>query len=156
MSTTFEETQIGDKVWSASHGNGVVYSLLTPPEYNGPYPIEVLFDTNPDISVSYTVLGQEVIDQNRVLFWQETKAPEHLPRTRLINGIEVPNVHFRLELYRYYYYPSLDLIIRDRTFLIEGDKTNESSAVDGLCYPYMPENKEAAMSYTKTLLRTKE
>jgi hypothetical protein len=156
MPTTFEEAKIGDKVWSVSYGCGVVCSLLAPPEYNGPYPIEVLFDANPDISVRYTVLGQESIDQNRVLFWQEIKEPEYIPRTRLINDIEVPNVHFRLELYRYYYYPSLDLIIRDRTFLIEDDKTNENNAIDGICYPYIPENKKVAISYTKSLFRIKE
>jgi hypothetical protein len=152
MSTTFEEAQAGDRVWAVSYGHGVVDYISIDPNY--PLVIKFINIQNPR---SYTLQGQEFQGEAQTLFWKEIKfeAPEQPPRMRLINGIEVPDISFRPEVGKNYYYPSLDAILCNKTFFLNGIETDEFRAANGLCYPYTPEGREAAILHTKALLGVK-
>jgi hypothetical protein len=165
MSTTFEEAQVGDAVWSVRFGHGTIDSIYNDP--NRPLVIRFSKYAHPR---SYTVQGQEFPNELQTLFWQEIKfeAPTKPLSMKHLYSVEPDNQNrilfwqetiyespeqssrtFRPEVHRYYYYPSLDLIVHDRTFLAEDDKTDDT------CYPCTPEGRKAAVLRIKTLLGVK-
>jgi hypothetical protein len=152
MSTTFEEAQVGDAVWSVRFGHGTIDSIYNDP--NRPLVIRFSEYAHPR---SYTVQGQEFPNELQTLFWQEIKfeVPEKPPHMKLINGIEVPNVSFNPDVKEYYYYPVLEPNLYGSTFFLKGTETDEFRATNNLCYPYTPEGKEAAILHTKALLGVK-
>jgi hypothetical protein len=152
MSTTLEKAQAGDEVWSIRFGHGVVVSTHGDPIY----PLVVKFIRYPNLQ-NYTLEGQEFNDEPQTLFWQEIKfkAPEKPLRIKLTNGIEVPDISFRPDADENYYYPTLEATLYDSTYFAKGNSTDEFRAVNGLCYPYTPEGKAAAMLHTKALLGVK-
>jgi hypothetical protein len=123
---------------------------------NSTYPLVIAF-TGYLNTRSYTLQGHEFKEELQTLFWKEIKfeAPEQPPRMRLINGIEVPDVSFYPEVSEHYFYPSLRPILCSSTFCLEDNETDKFRAVNGLCYPYTPEGKEAAILHSKALLGIK-
>jgi hypothetical protein len=152
MSTTFEKAQVGDKVWSVRYGHGIVAALYSDPDY----PLVIKF-TKFLNSKSYTLQGNEFHHELQTLFWQEIKfeVPKQPPRIKLINGIEVPDISFRPSINRNYFYPSLEMDLYNSAFFVRGNKSDEFRVDNGLCYPYTPEGKEAAILHTKALLGVK-
>jgi hypothetical protein len=152
MSTTFEEAQVGDKVWSVRYGHGVVASIYSDPDY----PLVVKFERYVN-SKSYTFYGNEYHHELQTLFWKEIKfeVPEQPSRMKLINGIEVPDISFRPDTNKDYFYPSLEIDLCNSAFFVKGDKSDEFRADNGLCYPFTPKGKEAAILHAKALLGIK-
>jgi hypothetical protein len=152
MSTTFEKAQEGDKVWSIRFGHGTVVFTYD----DTIYPLVIKFIGYPNLQ-SYTLEGQEFNDEPQTLFWQEVKfeAPEKPLRIKLTNGTEIPDISFHPTINENYYYPSLEATLYDSTYFAKGNSTDEFRAVNGLCYPYTPEGKAAAMLHTKALLGIK-
>jgi hypothetical protein len=152
MSTTFENAQVGDKVWSIRFGYGTVVSTCD----DSIYPLVIEFIKYPNLQ-SYTLEGQEFNDELQTLFWKEIKfeAPKQPPRMKLINGIEVPDISFQPEYAEYYYYPSLEPDLCNSLPFQNHNKTTVFHAVNNFCYPFTPEGKEAAILHTKALLGVK-
>jgi hypothetical protein len=172
MSTTFEDAQVGDRVWSVSLGHGVVVDSI---DIDPNYPLVIKF-TNFINTISYTLQGQEFLNESQTLFWQEIKfeAPSKPPIIKHVYNVEPdnqnrvlfwqeiiseapeqssPNTYFRSEIHRYYYYPSLDLVVCDKT-LLEDSKPDDLN-VTNTCYPCTPEGRKAALLHIKTLLGIK-
>jgi hypothetical protein len=152
MSTTFENAQVGDKVWSVRYGHGAIVALHIDPNY----PVVVKFERQINLK-TYTIQGKETERELQTLFWQEIKfeAPKQPPRMKLINGIEVPDISFQPEYAEYYYYPSLEPDLYNSLPFQNHNKITVFHAVNNLCYPYTPKGKEAAILHTKALLGVK-
>jgi hypothetical protein len=171
MSTTFEEAQVGDKIWSALYGHGVIDSI----NIDSNYPLAIKFTKHLNLK-SYTLQGRELRSAPQTLFWQEVKfeAPSKPQAIKHVYSVEPdnqnrvlfwqeiiseapeqssPNIYFRPEIHRYYYYPSLDLVVCDKT-LLEDSKPDDLN-VANTCYPCTPEGRKAALSHAKALLGVK-
>lgn len=89
MTTTFEQAQVGDKVWCAIYGWGVIAGVSD----GFAYPINVQFK---DRNTDYTADGVFYDGENQTLFWGEIKitAPPMPERVRYknVNGFKVPDV----------------------------------------------------------------
>jgi hypothetical protein len=70
MMETFENAQIGDKVWDFKYGWGEIISI----NKNGAYPIRVKFDNN---EFNYTLDGKwDKTDITPTLFWNKFEIPK--------------------------------------------------------------------------------
>jgi hypothetical protein len=67
--TTFENAQVGDRVWSYAYGWGTVTNHC-PDSYTGRYPIVVKFDTG-SATGTYTKQGKFTTTEPQTLFWDE-------------------------------------------------------------------------------------
>jgi hypothetical protein len=148
--TTFENAKPGDRVWDIRKGWGTI-DKLNP---HSVYSIIVNFDLDKQGEFTYTVKGKSFMsDINQSLFWNELKieAPEKPPRTKLVNGVEVPDIDFQPEPNRAYFYPNPSVPkFYDDTFY---DTAKDKHRVCyGLCYPPTKEGKEAAILHAKAML----
>jgi hypothetical protein len=147
--TTFENAEVGDRVWDILKGWGTVTNTSAKSDYS----IEVMFSYNG--VVTYTIEGKSFIsDINPSLFWDEVKikAPEQPPRTKLINGIEVPDISFYPNLNEEYYYPSPSCEDFYENTSYEDYEADRHRANYGLCYPYTDEGRKAASLHAKAML----
>jgi hypothetical protein len=152
--TTFENAKPGDRVWDIRKGWGTI-DKLNP---HSTYSIIVNFDLDEHGEFTYTVKGKSFMsDINQLLFWNEVKieAPEKPPRTKLINGVEVPDIDFQPEPNRAYFCPnpSVPKFYEDTFYDTAKDKHR---VCYGLCYPPTKEGKEAAILHAKAMLGIKE
>jgi len=161
MTTTFENAKVGDKVWDFSYGWGEVVTTNFP---NPSFPLLVRFTTKSpcggDLEKVYTTNGHSTKYQNRTLFWDEIKfeAPEQPPRTKIINGIEVPDISFKPSEHDAYYYPdpAFPTLVFSFPYRFTASENNEFRIKNNLCYPYTEEGKQAAMLHAKAMLGIKE
>lgn len=76
-----------------------------------------------------------------------------IPKTKLIHGVEVPDISFVPEMDNWYYHPVPDLprLFAEDMHTIHSD--NYTYRVNaGLCYPYTEEGKQAAILHAKAML----
>jgi hypothetical protein len=152
--TTFEDAKVGDKVYSPAFGWGEISYIYTSKKY----PLSIKFYDDPDEDYEFTFEGYYFKDVPRQsLFWDEVhiKAPikpVKLATTKIVNGIEIPNMSFKpvsgehcyipfpthsdLYLRIYYCYPGLD----------------EHVVTNNLCYPDTEDGKQAAIMHSKAML----
>jgi hypothetical protein len=153
--TTFENAKPGDRVWDIRKGWGTI-DKLNP---HSTYSIIVNFDLDKQGEFTYTVKGKSFMsDVNQSLFWDELKieAPEQPPRTKLINGVEVPDISFYPDLNEKYYYPSPSCEDFYENTSYEDYEADRHRANYGLCYPYTKEGKKVAILHAKAMLGIKE
>lgn len=87
MTTTFENAQVGDRVWDVRLGWGVITGIVQ----HGRYPLLVQFGNTDNRVGTFTTEGRfNVEDVGRTLFWDvvEIVAPEQ-PMIK-VNGFDVP------------------------------------------------------------------
>lgn len=147
--TTFKNAKPGDRVWDILKGWGTITSISAKSDYS----IEVMFSYNN--VVAYTVEGKSFIsDINSSLFWAEVKieAPEEPTRTKLTNGVEVPDISFYPNSNEEYYYPNPSCEDFYENTSYEDYETDRHRANYGLCHPYTYESKEAAILHAKAML----
>jgi hypothetical protein len=148
--TTFENAKPGDRVWDIRKGWGIIKELNP----HSTYPITVNFDLSKNGEFTYNVNGKSFMsDVNQSLFWNELKieAPEKPPRTKLIHGVEIPDISFQPEPNRAYFYPNPSVPrFYDDTFY---DTAKDKHRVCyGLCYPPTEKGREAAILHAKAML----
>jgi hypothetical protein len=150
--TTFENAQAGDIVYSIVYGWGIVVGIRRPPHSFSDFPIVVKFSD--DNTHSYTIQGVETHIQNRTLFWQEIKfeAPAQPVRIKLINGVEIPDISFKPSSCIDCYTPLLSYSELYRHVYYLPNETNKHLSTNGLCYPFTEEGKQAAILHTKAML----
>lgn len=148
--TTFENAKLGDKVWSPVSGWGIIKEFY--PDLS--YSLTVEF---PDGIQIYTVNGviNEMVLNRQSLFWDEVEiiAPTQPLRTKLINGVEVPDIGFTPKEWEKYAYPRPDINDLFSTAIYSSNYEVDSVRVKrGLCYPFTEEGKQAAILHAKALL----
>jgi hypothetical protein len=159
--TTFENAKQGDKVWDFAYKEGTIKSIGT--KYCGKKYINVVFETRKSIlPLTYWTDGVLVevseIYPIRTLFWGEIKyeIPQQPPRTKTINGVEIPDISFKPKDGEDYY--AIDLT--DKSFYVEfmwrDDEMDFTLCERGLCYPYTKQGKQAAILHAKAMLGIKE
>jgi hypothetical protein len=149
--TTFENAKPGDRVWDIRKGWGIIKELNP----HSTYPITVNFDLDKNGGATYTVKGKSFMsDVNQSLFWNKIKikAPEQPPRTKLINGVEVPDISFYPNINEEYYYPSPSCEDFYENTSYEDYEADRHRANYGLCYPYTDEGRKAASLHAKAML----
>jgi hypothetical protein len=149
--TTFENAKPGDRVWDIRKGWGTI-DKLNP---HSTYSIIVNFDLDKQGEFTYTVKGKSFMsDINQLLFWNEVKieAPEQPPRTKLINGVELPDISFYPNLNEEYYYPSPSCEDFCGNTSYEDYQADRHRANYGLCYPFTDEGRKAAILHAKAML----
>jgi hypothetical protein len=149
--TTFEDAKVGDKVYSPTFGWGEIVCT------NGfeHYPLEVRFQ-NVDIDTHYFTLEGYYYEDTPIqsLFWTEMKVvPLIKPTaTKLVNGVEIPDISFIPDLNEHYYTPyPLHPTLYDRTFYC-GVESDKFIIRNGMCYPDTEEGKAAAILHAKAML----
>jgi hypothetical protein len=153
MTTTFENAKAGDKVWSMTKGWGTIAQI----EKGFSNPIKVDFDNE---SFSFFNINGTYFDTdlNQTLFWDEIKfeAPPQPPQTKLVHGVEIPDISFNPKNGEDYY--AIDLT--DKRFYIEfqwrDDEMDFTLCERDLCYPHTEEGKQAAILHAKAMLGIKE
>ena len=152
MTTTFENAKVGDRVYDYAQD-----AWTTILEINKGFLVTEIRSRKhayylDGSSVHLARLGEQV------LFWDKPKvtAPLQPPRTKLINGIEVPNNSFRPSHGEDYY--AIDLA--DKRFYVEfkwrDDEMDFVLYERDLCYPFTEEGKQAAILHAKAMLGVKE
>jgi hypothetical protein len=154
MKTTFKTAKPGDRVWDIRKGWGTIFCNHIDDEY----PIEVNFDS--ESNDTFTLEGKAFrLDLNPTLFWDELKfvVPEQPPRTKLINGVEVPDTSFQPKADEDYYFPSPDIpsMCYDTRYR-PSNSTDRYRAKNGMCYPYTEKGRQAAILHAKAMLGIKE
>jgi hypothetical protein len=154
--TTFENAKPGDRVWDICRGWGTV----TANRFSGnlkSYSLDVELDEG--TSNAFTIEGKGgANDINPILFWNEVKieAPEQPPRTKLIHGVEIPDISFQPKDNEEYYYPSPSCEDFYENTSYEDYEADRHRANYGLCYPYTDEGKKVASLHAKAMLGIKE
>jgi hypothetical protein len=151
--TTFENAEVGDRVWDIRKGWGTIFCN----HIDGPYPIEVNFDA--EANETFTFEGKSYqLDLNSTLFWDELKfvAPEQPSRTKLVNGVEVPDISFQPKDNEEYYYPSPSCEDFCGNTSYEDYEADRHRANYGLCYPFTEKGRKAAILHAKAMLGIKE
>jgi hypothetical protein len=152
MKTTFKTAKPGDRVWDIRKGWGTIFCNHIS-DASDDYPIEVNFDN--ESNDTYTLEGKSFRpDLNPTLFWDETKfvVPEQPPRTKLINGVEVPDISFYPNINEEYYYPSPSCEDFYENTSYEDYEADRHRANYGLCYPYTDEGRKTAILHAKAML----
>jgi hypothetical protein len=149
--TTFESARVGDKVYSTTLGWGVIEYIK--PRDN--YPIHVSF---PSINGEVVIFTYEGYFYDHVpiqsLFWGEVVFEVPVKRkTKLINGIEIPDITFKPTLNEYYYtpmpnYPELYHLMMD----FHSNRLTNHLSENNLCYPFTEEGRQAAILHAKAML----
>lgn len=149
MTTTFEEAQVGDKVWCAMFGWGVV--IGTP---GGMYPIEVRFETGVHV---YTLGGKYRTFASQTLFWDEIEitAPPMPERVRYknVNGFKVPTLEYDPDVKADYYYPAPQC---EESYLSTKFSYHDENDLfrykQKMCYPFTEAGRQAAIAHAKAWL----
>jgi hypothetical protein len=153
MSTTFENSKVGDRVFSHTFGWGVIHQV----DKNSNCPIRVSFDTAGD---SFTVEGFYRKGKHiQCLFWNECviEAPTKPLTMKLVHGVEVPNISFHPTYETDYYYPdTTEADMFDTTTYYDSYSSDTFRSANNLCYPYTEEGKQAAILHAKAMLGIKE
>jgi hypothetical protein len=150
MKNTFENAQTSDRVWSMHHGWGVVTHVSDPK-------ILVRFDHLKWNGI-FTICGKYCTkDLNPTLFWNEVKIdiPQKPVKTKLIHGVEVPDITFKPTLDEQFYYPSIECMSFHKLREYSDYGWCKFLSENNLCYPYSDIGKAAAMLHTKAMLGIK-
>jgi hypothetical protein len=151
MKNTFENAQVGDRVWSIRHGWGIIDFITDNKIY-------VVFDYLNKTRI-FTFNGKSVDDDlNPTLFWDEVEIniPQKPIKMKLIHGVEVPDITFKPTSGEYFYYPSVDCLSLHRFMVYTDDDWCKFLSDNNLCYPCNKIGKEAATIHTKAMLGIKE
>jgi hypothetical protein len=149
--TTFEDAEVGDKIYSVAFGWGEVIRT----DGFEHYPLGVRFQ-NVVIDTHYFTLDGCYYKDNPIqsLFWDKVdiKAPKKPIRTKVVNGIEIPDISFKPEHGEQYYIPfptSTCAYLSSTFYSCEEDYYRRDN---NLCYPYTEEGKAAAILHAKAML----
>jgi hypothetical protein len=150
-STTFEDAKVGDKVYSVTFGWGEIEQINPSDNYS----IHVSFDSiNGEIEI-FTCEGYFYDNVHiQSLFWDEIIFEVPVKRkTKVINGIEIPDITFKPTLNEYYYtpmpnYPELHHLMMDFC----SNRLTDHLSANNLCYPYTEEGRAAAILHAKAML----
>jgi hypothetical protein len=149
--TTFETAKVGDKVYSTVLGWGEIKRIKP----RDTYPIHVSFtSTNGEVEI-FTYKGyfyEHVPIQS--LFWNEIVFEVPVKRkTKVVNGIEVPDISFEPNPGEYCYSPVPIHPDLYRHLYYCFNEANEHLKNNGLCYPCTEEGKSAAILHAKAMLK---
>jgi hypothetical protein len=150
MTTTFETAKIGDKVYSTTFGWGEIERIGT----GNNHPINVRFAHDNSVS-SFTVEGYYRADLPRQsLFWGEVsiEAPPKPVPTRMINGIEIPDISFTPCEGELCCVPSPIIPQMYIRVYFNTAAADEHRILHGLCYPDTEQGKQAAIMHAKAML----
>jgi hypothetical protein len=150
-STTFENAQVGDKVYSHTFGWGEIEYI----EWETFFPIEVHFYDS-GVSESFTFEGY-CYDGLPVqsLFWDEVviKAPTKPVGVKMINGVKVPDISIKPNVGESCYLPNPTSASLYSHHVYNDDIiANNHFSDNGLCYPYTEEGRRAAILHAKAML----
>jgi hypothetical protein len=152
MTTTFESANVGDKVYSPAFGWGEIRYIYTSKKY----PLSIKFYDDPDEEYEFTFEGYYFKDVPRQsLFWdavtiEAPTKPVKLTATKIVNGVEVPDISFKPVSGEHCYLP----VPTHPVFHIHycADKADDHLNAFGLCYPLTEEGKQAAILHAKAML----
>lgn len=145
----FSKAKIGQRVYSVLSGYGVITKLDFD---NEPYVIFVDFDEYGD---NFTVNGFSLVSHKHpTLYWDKPEiiAPPEPIQTKLINGVEVPDISFQPDLNESYHFPAPCYEYLYGHTEYEDYETDRHCANYNLCYPMTNEGKEAAILHAKAML----
>lgn len=148
MTTTFETSKVGDKVWCIHSGWGEIRGT----QWTDRYPISVYF-TNGEFK-TYTVDGHYAVDDiTQSLFWDKVviEAPVK-PKTHTVQGVEVPD--FRIEPKRgeRYWYPAPASLLLCAQQVFRGNEFDFHRKENKLCYEDSVSGERAAKLHAKAWL----
>ena len=151
MTTTFENAQVGDRVWDFNYGFGIISKI----DKNSTYSILVNFDKQ-DVCV-FNKDGKIFSEVSRTLFWDEIKfkVPTQPQRMKLINGIEVPDISFTPKERDRYYVPAPTLPDFYNECRFHNFSEDYYRAEKGMCYPFTRDGQQAAIQHAKAMLGLK-
>jgi hypothetical protein len=150
--TTFEDAQVGDKVYSVAFGWGEVICT----DGFEHYPLGVQFKNNVIDTHYFTLDGCYYTDNPiQSLFWDEVhiKAPVKpvkLPATKIVNGIEIPDISFKPIPGDHCYLPAPNHPILHVHYYV--CSVDEHLTIHGLYYPFTEKGKQAAILRAKAML----
>jgi hypothetical protein len=152
MTTTFESAKVGDKVYSHTFGWGEIDRV----EADKTYAIYVRFINLVDQTIFFTVEGYCMHTiQTQSLFWDECQinAPVKPAGVKVINGIEIPDISFKPDIDDHCYIPFPTVSSLYTHHIVNfSNVANEHLSVNGLCYPYTEEGRDAAILHAKAML----
>lgn len=145
MTTTFETSKVGDKVWSLWSGWGEIRETSR----SKGYPIYVRFQNG--IYESFTLGGfisEDDITQS--LFWDEVviDAPVK-PKTHIVNGVEVPDLRIEPKMGERYWYPTPASVLLCAQQVFRGNEFDFHRKENKLCYEDSLTGKQAAILHAK-------
>ena len=153
MTTTFENAKVGDHVYD--YAQAAWTTIIE---------IDKVFITTKIRSrkhVYYLDGSSMILSQlgEQVLFWDKPKvtAPPQPPRTKLVHGVEVPDISFRPEPDEKYYFPDVTQpVLFGSAISVFHHARSSYMANSGLCYPHTEEGKQAAILHAKAMLGIKD
>jgi hypothetical protein len=147
----FENARTGDRVWSIRHGWGTIACLDN-------HDIHVEFDYFRKKRI-FSICGKyDIEDLYPTLFWDEVKIdiPQKPIKTKMIHGVEVPDITFKPTSDEHFYYPSADCMSLHK-FMVYNDGTWCKFLSDNnLCYPCDKIGRASAILHAKAMLGIKE
>jgi hypothetical protein len=156
MTTTFENAKVGDKVYSPTSGWGEI-TYISKSEIFHDYPICVRFQNKPGEGYEFTFEGYYYKDVPlQSLFWDEVtiNAPSKPIRTKVINGIEIPDITITPVNGDHCYIPfptHPDLCLR--IYFLYSSELDDHIINNDLCYPDTEAGKSAAILHSKAMLK---
>jgi hypothetical protein len=151
MKNTFENAQVGDRVWSIRYGWGTINIIKD-------HKIYVVFDhlNRPRIFTSQGKLYDD--DLNPTLFWDEVKfdIPQKPIKMKLIHGVEVPDITFKPTLGERFYHPSVDCMSLYNIMTYNGNKWCQFLSENNMCYPCDDAGSTTAALHAKAMLGVRE
>jgi hypothetical protein len=152
MKTTFQNARIGDKVFSHTFGWGKIEFVDTSLKYA----ICVRFINEPSCSIPFTIEGYYYEDMPiQSLFWDEIdiKAPVKPVTTKVINGVEIPDISFKPnEAEACYVASPTRPSLYDQIVYFYPSELNNHLRDSNLCYPYTDEGRQVAILHAKAML----
>jgi hypothetical protein len=154
MTTTFETAKVGDRVYSPAFGWGEIRYIYTSKKY----PLSIKFYDDPDEEYEFTFEGYYFKDvQRQSLFWDEVVIkvpikPVIIPATKIVNGVEIPNISYRPKTHHHCNIPSpANPAFYENVRCYNNENIAYMSAL-GLCYPNTEKGKAAAILHAKAML----
>ena len=142
----FVDIKIGDKVWDICEGWGVVSELLESHDY----PICVEFEY---VDSTYTWDGYyDLKHVNPSLFWDEVEftIPSKPITTRVVCGVEIPDLSYSPEIGDYVYTPNP--CSAELSHKLSYLQIPVGWAKLGLCYPHSFEGRQVAIAHSKAMI----
>jgi hypothetical protein len=151
MTTTFENAKVGDKVFSPTFGWGEIDHI----NMFSKHPINVRF-FHDNASSGYTFEGYFYIDLPiQSLFWDrvDIEASVKPVGVKMVNGVEIPDISFKPKQGEQYYVPSPTYPDLYHSSFFYSCEVDYYRSINGLCYPFTNEGKQAAILHTKAMLK---
>ena len=141
--------KVGQRVYCLLNGYGTVHRIVA----EDSYPIRVKFTA---LDESYSVEGKLFhYSENRSLYLDKPEIiePPAPILTKLIHGVEVPDISFTPKTNDIYYFPTPNTdYLQTTTRYCTTSSSDKHRSDHGMCYPCTEKGREAAILHAKAML----